>query len=405
MDPESQAAVETALEQAQQAMERAARDLGSNKSASAADRQREAVSALSEARDAAREGVRPSSPEDRERAEELAAEQERIREDILRLATREDEERSPSATAALDRAGQEAREAGGELSEGQLDEAARSERDVERELQKANDELRKEEEQYEELRQEELLFMIAEEVRSALEAHRAQMSATREIHAQRSDLDDPSRAHKIRLRRIAREEEAIGERTTELADALANEQSVVFTEVLRQVAEDLAEIAIDLSEGGDWDTGERVQARQRDVEESLEWLHEALQDEQRRREREEQDRQQQQDDSEEQQEPETENRLVPNEAELKLLRRMEVDIQEAVERLLILYPELADEDPADVNPLILDDIMRLAVRHERTTELFGMFRSRMGLPDPGEGEESGDTPDEQGETDETEDGR
>ena len=313
MEPNAEQAVSEALRQAQSAMERAAQDLGQNKSASAAEAQREAMKELQRARDAAQNGVRPSTPEDQQRAEELAAEQEQIREDILRLATRENEQRSPSATAGLDRAAEAAEGATEELESGQLDDAERSEREVERELQNANEELKKEEEQYEELRQEELLFRITEEVRAALEAHGEQMSATREIDSQRGDSDRPSRAHKIRLRRIAREEEAIGERAKELADALAGEQSVVFTEVLSQVKEDLDDIAVDLSEEGDWDTGERVRARQRDVEESLEWLHEALQDEQRRREREGQG-EENQEGMEPQQQPESENRLVPNEA-------------------------------------------------------------------------------------------
>jgi hypothetical protein len=388
MEPVAEAAIGEALRQAERAMKGAAEDLARNKSASAAEQQREAMDALSRAREAARSGVRPSSPEDRKRAEELAAEQEEIREDILRLATREDEQRSPSATAALDRAGQAAEGASEQLESGQLDDAEEAEREVERELQDAKDELKKEEEQYEELRQEELLFRITEEVRTALDAQREQMKATREIDAERSDVDRPSRAHKIRLRRIAREEEAIGERAGELAAALADEQSVVFTEILNQVKEDLGDIALDLVEDGDWETGERVQARQRDVEESFEWLHEALQQEQRRRER---DAQKEQQEEQQGMEPgaESENRLVPNHAELKLLRRLEVDIQESVERLLILYPELGDEEPSDVNPLILEDILRLATRHERTTELFGLFRARLGLPDPGKGDESG----------------
>jgi hypothetical protein len=44
-----------------------------------------------------------------------------------------------------------------------------------------------------------------------------------------------------------------------------------------------------------------------------------------------------------------------------------------------LHPELADED---VDPLLLEDISRLARRHERVYELFRGFRQRIGVPDP-----------------------
>jgi hypothetical protein len=70
-------------------------------------------------------------------------------------------------------------------------------------------------------------------------------------------------------------------------------------------------------------------------------------------------------------------------AELKLLRRMEVEVLDSLDELLALYPELAEEG-AEVDPLLLDDILRMAHRHERTSDLFEQFRERLGLPDPGE---------------------
>ncbi|MDP6989057.1 MAG: hypothetical protein QF903_06225, partial [Planctomycetota bacterium] len=66
----------------------------------------------------------------------------------------------------------------------------------------------------------------------------------------------------------------------------------------------------------------------------------------------------------------------------KLLRRMEVEVLDSIDELLELYPELAAQDAGDLDPLLLEDILRLAHRHERTSELFGRFRARLGLPDP-----------------------
>ena len=61
---------------------------------------------------------------------------------------------------------------------------------------------------------------------------------------------------------------------------------------------------------------------------------------------------------------------------------MEQDLNQDVDRLLLLYPELADDPDAPVDPLALEDIQRLASRHARLTELFAKFREGLGLPDP-----------------------
>ena len=113
----------------------------------------------------------------------------------------------------------------------------------------------------------------------------------------------------------------------------------------------------------------------------MSWLLEALEEEKERRQEEEEEEQEEQDEQEgEQQEGSTENRLVPDAAELRLLRRMERDVLDAVDELLLLHPELLEGGEAD--PLLLEDIARLGHRHERTSGLFSTFRARLGLPDP-----------------------
>lgn len=381
LDAGAREALERALDRAAEAMRAAGEELEGSKSSAAVESQREAIEALGEAQRAARSGVRPDDAEGEERARELAREQERIREEILELAARDPEKKNPEALTALEGAREAAERARDELDGGRLEPAERSEEEVQRELDRARRELEEEEEQYERLRQEELLFRIAEEMKSALEAHRGQMRATTELAAELEDSERPSRSQRLRMRRIAREEETVAERTGEIAKALEDEGSAVFAEVLRFVETDLRDVVDELSDDGDGGATERVQALQRDVEERLEWLEEALREEQRRR---EQESQQQQQEPQQEQRP-SENRLVQDSAELKLLRRMEVELQDEIDRLLLLYPELADLDPEDVNPLVLDQVMRVAVRHERTTELFTVFRRRLGVPDPADG--------------------
>ncbi len=374
MNPVAEEQVKSALEEAAQAMQQASESLSQGKSASAANSQRQAMDALQRAQASAMDGVTPTNPEDRKRAEELAQKQEEIREDILDLARRAEERKNAQPLPSLDNADQAAQQATSSLNEGDLSQAEREEEEVERELEQALEDLREEEEAYERLRQEEILFRIAEEVANMIEVHREQMAQTKEIDAAREPSSAPSRSQKLRLRRIAREEEALATRAGEMALAIAEEQSEVTAELMRLVQGDLNRIARDLSQEGDFRTGDRVQTRQRDVEESLEWLLEALKQEQQRR--------QQQQQPPQQQGPPP---LVPDVTELKLLRRMELEVQDGVDRLLIQYPEL--ENPEDVDPLVLEEILRWASRHERITELFQNFRERVGLPAPEEVED------------------
>jgi hypothetical protein len=234
---------------------------------------------------------------------------------------------------------------------------------------------------YQRLRQEELLFKIGEELEAIVKSHRESGTATREIDGKRENDDKPSRAQRLALKRIAKDEAAAGARCNVMADALAEETALVFSTVLRGLGEDLARIANDLDEAGDWETGGRTQALQDDVERGLVQLIEALKAERQRREDEARKPPPQKgQDQQPQKDP-----LVADSAELKLLAALEADTVRSLNRLLALYPELAEEG-AEIDPRVLIDVQRLAAQHERTTALFTDFRKRLGLPDPMEDE-------------------
>jgi len=379
MSPSGQSETQRSLAEAREAMQRAAEQMKSGRSASAAGSQREALEALQRAREAAASDVQPKTPEQEARSSEQAAEQEAIRKALLDLATRNKERRDAPRMQSLERASSKASEAQKSLSEGELDEAVEQEQEVERELAQADRELADEEEQYQRLRQEEMLLRVAEEVRAMTESHAEAQASVRDVDAARAGNDRPSRAERLRLRRVAKDESALATRAGEIAQAIEEESSLVFAHLMRESERDLARVAELLDETGGWQTGDRVQTLQEDVEESLSWVLEALRKEQRRREEEEQQKKQQ---GEGPQPPDNgQNRLVPDVAELKLLRRMEVETLDRLNRLLLLNPELLESvDEAD--PALLDEVLRLAERHERTTRLFETFRVRLGLPAP-----------------------
>jgi hypothetical protein len=318
--------------------------------------------------------VRLASERERQRAAELAAEQERLRQEILDLARRIKQRDEPRSRPDLARADSQASAAKGSLEEGDPAQAENQEAEVERELRQAQSELQEEEEQYQRLRAEEQLFRIAEETATLLEAHRAQMKELAEVDAERAGADAPSRAQKMRLRRIAREEGVLGTRAQELSGAIEKEGTKVAAGLLAGAASDLARLSKDLGEEGDYQTGERVQGLQRDVEQALLWLLDALRAEQARRQN---DRQK---NPGGQQQDQGEPPLIPDSTELKLLKRMEEELRQSLDALRALHPELANQE--ELTPDVLRDIARLAGRHERLTELFKDLRGRVGIPPP-----------------------
>jgi hypothetical protein len=339
------------------------------------------LDALERAQQQLRSGARPDTPEERARAEALAKEQEQIRQQLLDLARRNQERRNAQPLESLDRAGEQASKASQQLSEGDLDEAQQRERDVQRELERAQEELGQEEEQYLELRQEELLFRIGEEVKALIQGHGEAQAAVREIDGAASRRRQSEPRERLRLRRVSEDEAALGRRSGELATAIEAEQSLVFAHVLREVERDLARIARDLGETGNWQTGERVQACRRTWPSrwagcSMPQLRAA---------------------------PARGGSAAPPArgqsgpaaaatgpvAEPPGARRGRAAAPaphggrdaRPPRPLMLINPELA-EAGAEVDPTVLDDVLRLAERHERTSKLFESFRTRLGLPAP-----------------------
>jgi hypothetical protein len=372
--PASKDGARSALSRAQSAMQKAAQGLDQGKSSEAAKSQSSALEELQKAAEAARSGTALEKPEDKDRAKELAEEQAKIKQQLLELAQRNQKRDAAQPNQNLDKAGESAQSAQQSLSQGDLGEAQSSEEETEKRMRQAMKELGQEEEQYQKLRQEELLFKIAEQVKSLIEEHQQQMKATLEVDAGRKPGETANHTQRLRLRKIAKAEEALGNRAGEISKAILAEESVVFAEVLDQADHDLKRLGHDMGEAGDYQSGERMQALQQDVEQGLSWLAEALQQEKERR------KQEQQQSSQPNNQQQAQNRLVPDVAELKLLRRLEVDTGDNLERLQTLHPEL--KGGGDIDPLVLEDLRRFAYRHQRTTELFQKFRKRLGLPDP-----------------------
>lgn len=376
LSQEARRDVEEQLDAAREAMERAAEALEEGRRGDAAAEQREAMSALQEAARESRAGTQPDSEEMRREAAELAERQREVEQRLYEFRKAYEESQRETPLPSLERAEQNARQSGQELDQGDLDQAEREAERAEREIEEALDQLAEEERQYQRLRDEELLFQIAEEVALMIETHEALTTEITELDAERTPGDRASRAQKLRLRKASREVQALADRAGELRQAISSEGSTVFAELFQRIEDDLVRISTATGEVGGYQSGPRVQALLDDVGRDLVWLLESLEEEKDRRQQEEA---QQQGGQQGPQQP-SENRLVPDAAELKLLTRMEGEVLDSLDELLVLYPELAEG--GEIDPLLLEEISRLAQRHRRTTELFGSFRERLGLPDP-----------------------
>jgi hypothetical protein len=259
------------------------------------------------------------------------------------------------------------------LDAGDTDEAQSSEENAERKMREAMQQLSEEEEQYQKLRAEELLFKVAEQVKAMLEGHRELMKETVEIDGARKPGEPATHTQRLRLRKLAKNEEGFAARAAEVEKAIRAEESLVFAEVLDEAGRDLLRVAKDLGEEGGYQSGDRVQALQQDVEQGLSWLYDALQIEKERR-------RQEQSQSSQGNQQKGKNRLVPDASELKLLRQLEVENLDSLEKFKAAHPDIPEGRETD--PLLLEDLARLANRHQRTSDLFEKFRKRLGLPDP-----------------------
>ncbi len=352
-----------ALERAVAEMEAAVRDIERMKREPARPRQEAAAEALRQAGAAARGGASGSQ----EQRGQLAEQQEEIRERILELARRMAERGNAGAQSA-ESAASSAGNAGEQLRRGNLGEAQEEERDVEEALEDTVDEVEEERDRYRELRQEELLFQMWEELNGMLEQHRTTMVTVHEVENARGKQGSAlPRSARLRLRSAARTEADLAGDCARVSTAIKEEGAAVYAWALRLCEEDLNAIAMDLGPDGGWQTGDQVRSRQSDVEERLVELLAALESEQQSRREERGQRQ----------ESPASQRLVSAVAELRMLRGMQVDVRERIDSFLRLHPEIGGDDPPA--PL-LAELDRLAVRQERIHELFLELKAGFAPP-------------------------
>ncbi|MCA8973351.1 MAG: hypothetical protein KDC98_01450 [Planctomycetes bacterium] len=355
------------MQQARQDMQQAEQSLRSGQQSSASQQQRQAAQALAEA---ARQ-MQQNQPMTEQQKQELGAEaaaQKQLAEDIIRLAEMLDEQQQ-AARRKLDEAAAAADRAQQAMERGDAEETREQQEEARQKLEEAARELEQERDRYQDMRQEELLFKMKEELLALLEQQRPITAET--LQAQEVEKSGRlSRPLRVKLNRLGEQEHELAGRIDFLVTALADEGNLVYQTVLRTILEDLREIGDRLG-GRSPDVGSFTTLMQQDVERRSEDLLTALENERKRREQQRKDQQQQQQQGENKLNQQ-QQRLVGQIAELEMLKTLLEDTGRATADLHLLVSAGSAESITATEGALVE---RLAHRHAEITKLFSAIKA------------------------------
>ena len=365
-----------AAEQVQQAMERmqrAGERLQQGQQASASAEQQAAAEDLQQAMTAL-DRNRPADAAQQERVQKEAEQQQKLQEDIVRLAEQLKQRQAQAAERKVQQAADAADRARRAMQQGEVEEAQQRQEEARQKLEEAAKELEQEEDRYQDLRQEELLFRMADELTTFLERQRPITAQTAEA-AKSATAEGLSRAMRSKANQLGEEEQDLAGKIAALVQALTEEGNLVYQAVLKANVDDLREVARRLA-GRRPDVGSFTTMLQGDVERRTEDLLAALERERQRREQERNEQQQQQ---QQQQQDRGRNRfnqqrkkLVSLIAELEMLKKLGVDTRTATDNLRTLVEARGDATISEAETALIE---RLAHRHGEITKLFQQIKA------------------------------
>jgi hypothetical protein len=365
--PEQQSAASSQLDKAKQHMQQAVQQLQSGKQASASGQQDAAAEALQQAMESLQQ-QRPLSPEQKQALQDEAKKQQELAEDIVRLAEELKKRQNKAAERAANQAADAARKAQRAMERGDEEQTQEQQEQARQKLEEAAKQLEEEKDRYQDLRQEELLFRMKEELTNLLEKQRPITAQTLEAH-RTTPAEGLSRPARRKLNTAGEEEQALATKIDFLVNALNDEGNLVYQTVLRASLEDLREVARRLS-GRAPDPGPYTTMLQQDVERRSEELIKALEREQKRREQERKQQQEQQQQGQNKFNPQRE-KLVSLIADLEMLKQLGIDTRRASDNLRTLIEARADETVSDAEVALVE---RLSHQHAEITALFQKIR-------------------------------
>lgn len=370
LTPEQQQRANQQMERAKNEMQNAQQRLQSGQQANAAGAQQQAADALQKAA----EELQRNAPLDEQQKQALAQQgkrQQELADDIVRLAEELKKSQAKNAERAAEQAADAAKKAQRAMEQGDEQETEKQQQEAREKLQQAAEELEEEKDRYQDLRQEELLFRMRDELTTFLERQRPITQQT--LEAQRAGTADSlSRPARKKLNALATEEQELAGKIEFLVTALSDEGNLVYQSVLKANLEDLREVGRRLT-GRAPDPGNYTTMLQQDVERRTEELLAALERERQRREKE---RQNQKDDPSQGQSGQNKlnqqrEKLVNLIAELEMLKQLGADTRRANDNLRTLVESRGDAPVTESETAMIE---RLAHRHGEITKLFQQIK-------------------------------
>lgn len=330
---------------------------------------------------------KPTTPQ---ALEDLAQRQDELQRRTRELMQRLKELPDQAFQEPVAKADQSMGGASSKLRTGDTQEAGRQQEDAAKQLEQAAQKLSGAADDYEQLRQDELLFRVGEELKGLLDRQKAVSAETKELDTASAGAERLSRSQRRTVVRLADEEKDLSTHSESVRATLEQDGAMAFAFGLARCRDDLSSAAQMLA---DEETGEFLQTIQGDVESQLEDLLAVLDAEIERRRNAEVSPPEpggQGGQGGGQQVP----KLVPKVAELLLIQRMEQGALARLDNFIRLNPAGEEGGLGPVERKLLE---RWSLEHIKVTELFeSMVRKPGGAPQPlevqGDGEAEGEEP-------------
>jgi hypothetical protein len=363
-------AAKQALQKARERMQQAGQKLQQGQQASASADQQAAAEALQQAMDGMQQN-RPMGPEQKQQLQQQAEAQEQLAEDIVKLAEELKQRENKAAERAAQKAAAAAKKAQQAMEQGDREETEQQQEEARQQLEQAAEELEEEKDRYQDLRQEELLFRMREELTAFQAAQQPITKQTLEAQQASNGPDGLSRAARRKVNQLGEEEQQLAGKIEALNKALDEEGNLVYLAVLKANLDDLREVVRRLG-GRNPDTGPFTTLLQQDIEKRTEELLNALERERKRREQERQEQQQQQQQKGQNRFNPQRQKLVSLIAELEMLKQLGTDTRTATDNLRLLVEARGDESIANAEVELIE---RLSHRHGEITRLFQKIKA------------------------------
>ncbi|MDA1196092.1 MAG: hypothetical protein O2894_13055 [Planctomycetota bacterium] len=366
----------SALQQAQQAMQQAAQKSSGGDSKGASGSQQQAEEALDKAEKAldelSKEGG--SSEDSAERLKELKAEQDRVREDLKRLEEMLKEAEAEEAQQNAQQAKQSMEESSDQMSQGSAGGAQPKAEEAREYLEEMKKQLEDEKRRYEALQQQEMLFQLLKDLKKYKEQEEALRAATAPLVEALERNERLTRPEKQQARRLGDEQVDLATGVEERQKAVAEEGSIAFASVLEEVGLDMRQIA-EMLHGSD--LGPLVLGMQDEVIHRLDGLIGGFTDAIEQK-------------AEEGGGPPPDGQsgkppLVPGIVEIKLLRRLQQDLNVKIDSFWKRNPSVQRQEVDDLQRRLLERFSHQQARVEKAfRELYRqIFPDEGGAGEPG----------------------